>query len=328
MNIVISGGAGFIGQSLCENILENSNAQLLCIDNFSTGDRLSIDDLTKKYGPTRVGLVTADVEGHQFVINEAVRGFFCNQKIDRIYHLACPASPSRYQIDPVKTLMTSVVGTKNMLDLATRHNARILFTSTSEVYGDPEVNIQSEEYKGNVNCTGTRACYDEGKRAGESLCFDYNRTYGTKIKVVRIFNTYGPGMQPDDGRVVSNFVVQALKGDDITIYGDGTQTRSFCFVEDMVTGLKSMMDTPLDVIGPINIGNPKEITVKQLADSVLSLINSQSRVVYRDLPEDDPKKRCPSITKALRCLSWTPMQDLSEGLPKTIEYFRSRVEDQ
>ena len=330
MNIIVTGGAGFIGQNLCKKLLSDSSNKILCLDNFSTGDSQAISEISQ-HSDGMLQVLNADVSSeihphrgsrpYTLFLKERILDMFPSGDIDEIYHLACPASPSRYQVDPVKTLLTSVIGTRNMLEIATDFDAKILFTSTSEIYGDPEVSVQSESYKGNVNCTGPRACYDEGKRAGETLCFDYNRTSNTKIKVVRIFNTYGPGMQPDDGRVVSNFVVQTLKNEDLTIYGDGSQTRSFCFVDDMVNGLMAMMATPEHITGPINLGNPTEITVEELANTVLRHVKSDSRIVYKTLPVDDPKKRKPDITKARTVLGWTPKYSLHDALPETIKYF-------
>ena len=333
MNIIITGGAGFIGQSLCKKLLEDPSNRLLCIDNFSTGDSKAIDVLANESGGRLMvtGLDVAEElhpagEGRTYTqfLEEKITKVF-NGSLHQIYHLACPASPSRYQLDPIKTLMTSVIGTRNMLNVANTFEATILFTSTSEIYGDPEVSVQHESYKGSVNCTGPRACYDEGKRAGETLCFDYHRKYHTNIKVVRIFNTYGPGMQPDDGRVVSNFIVQALSGNDLTVYGDGAQTRSFCFVDDMVEGLMLMMNSSNDIVGPINLGNPVEITVGELALRVLDQIQSGGELVLRDLPIDDPRKRKPDISKANKLLGWHPRYDLAHGLSKTIQYFSSKI---
>jgi len=333
MNIIVTGGGGFIGQNLCKKLLENSGNTLLCIDNFSTGDPEVINELVHHDGHDRLHVLRCDIEGNINEHNQAKRmnehtiEVFGKEGVDEIYHLACPASPVAYQSDPIKTMMTSVVGTKNMLDIATFHDAKILFTSTSEIYGDPQREIQDEDYRGNVNCIGPRACYDEGKRAAESLCFDYNRTHKTKIKVVRIFNTYGPGMQPDDGRVVSNFIIQALQGRDFTIYGDGKQTRSFCFVDDMVDGLMSMMASSSTITGPINLGNPREITVKKLATMILDIVSTTTKMIYCDLPADDPQRRKPDISQARTLLAWHPLCSLERGLAYTIDYFKTKVGD-
>jgi UDP-glucuronate decarboxylase len=278
------------------------------MDNFSTGSMHNVAELLNN---PAFSLLTQDV-------NEAV-----NLEVDEIYNLACPASPVHYQADPIATLKTSVVGALNMLELARDRNIPVLQASTSEVYGDPHVHPQSENYWGNVNPIGPRACYDEGKRSAETLFFDYRRQFGLPIKVVRIFNTYGPHMHPADGRVVANFIKQALSGDDITVYGDGTQTRSFCYVEDLVAGLMAMMSSRPDVTGPINLGNPEEFTIRQLADLILELTNSNSRIVHRPLPVDDPRQRLPDIEKARRLLDWTPSVPLRDGLTRTIAYFKT-----
>jgi UDP-glucuronate decarboxylase len=303
--ILITGGAGFIGSFLCERLLE-SGANVLCADNFFTGTRANVAHLLSH---PRFELMRHDVCFPLYV------------EVDEIYNMACPASPIHYQFDPVQTTKTSVHGAINMLGLAKRVKAKILQASTSEVYGDPAVHPQPEEYWGNVNPIGPRSCYDEGKRCAETLFFDYHRQHNLRIKVARIFNTYGPRMHPNDGRVVSNFIVQALKGEDITLYGDGLQTRSFCYVDDLVRGLMSLMETPDSVTGPINIGNPGELTVRQLAEEVIALTGSKSKLVYRPLPQDDPKQRQPNIEKARAMLGWKPEVQLRDGLMKTIAYF-------
>lgn len=305
--ILITGGAGFIGSHLSELLLEAGH-EVLCVDNFFTGTRGNVLHLLEN---RRFELMRHDVTHPLFV------------EVDEIYNLACPASPVHYQFDPVQTTKTSVMGAINMLGLAKRLRVPILQASTSEVYGDPEMHPQPEGYWGHVNPIGPRSCYDEGKRCAETLFFDYRRQHNQKIKVVRIFNTYGPKMHPNDGRVVSNFVVQALKGQDITIYGDGSQTRSFCYVDDLVAGLVRMMATEDSVTGPINIGNPVEFTIRQLADLVVDMVNSGSKVVYRDLPTDDPRQRRPDIGMARAVLGWEPKVQLREGLDKTIAYFET-----
>lgn len=303
--ILITGGAGFIGSFLCERLLE-SGANVLCADNFFTGTRTNVAHLLNH---PRFELMRHDVCFPLYV------------EVDEIYNMACPASPIHYQFDPVQTTKTSVHGAINMLGLAKRVKAKILQASTSEVYGDPNIHPQPEEYWGNVNPIGPRSCYDEGKRCAETLFFDYHRQHKLRIKVARIFNTYGPRMHPNDGRVVSNFIVQALKGEDITLYGDGSQTRSFCYVDDLVRGLISLMNTGDEVTGPINIGNPGEFTIRQLAEQVIDLTGSKSQLVFRPLPQDDPKQRQPNITKAREILGWEPTVQLRDGLSKTITYF-------
>lgn len=303
--VLVTGGAGFIGSHLCERLLERGD-DLLCIDNFFTGARSNVAHLI---GHPGFELMRHDVTFPLYV------------EVDEIYNLACPASPIHYQFDPVQTTKTSVHGAINMLGLAKRVKAKILQASTSEVYGDPAVHPQPEEYWGNVNPVGPRSCYDEGKRCAETLFFDYHRQHALRIKVARIFNTYGPRMHPNDGRVVSNFVVQALRGEPITIYGEGSQTRSFCFVDDLVDGLIRLMNTPDDVTGPVNLGNPGEFTILQLAELVLELTGSASQLERRPLPQDDPRQRQPDITKAAALLAWQPTQTLREGLVKTIAYF-------
>lgn len=303
--ILVTGGAGFIGSFLCEKLLD-AGAEVLCVDNFFTGRRNNVAHLVSN---PRFELMRHDVTFPLFV------------EVDEIFNMACPASPVHYQYDPVQTTKTSVHGAINMLGLAKRVDAKILQASTSEVYGDPHVHPQTEDYWGNVNPLGPRACYDEGKRCAETLFFDYHRQHNLKIKIARIFNTYGPRMHPADGRVVSNFIMQALRGEDITIYGDGAQTRSFCYVEDLVRGLISLMETPDSVTGPINIGNPNEFTIKQLAETVIELTGAKSSLVNRPLPQDDPRQRKPDITLAKETLDWTPTIELREGLTSTIAYF-------
>jgi UDP-glucuronate decarboxylase len=303
--ILITGGAGFIGSFLCERLLE-AGANVICADNFFTGTRTNIAHLQNH---PRFEMMRHDVCFPLYV------------EVDEIYNMACPASPIHYQFDPVQTTKTSVHGAINMLGLAKRVKAKILQASTSEVYGDPAVHPQPEEYWGNVNPIGPRSCYDEGKRCAETLFFDYHRQHKLRIKVARIFNTYGPRMHPNDGRVVSNFIVQALKGEDITLYGDGQQTRSFCYVDDLVRGLISLMDSPDHVTGPINIGNPGEFTIRQLAEQVIDLTGSKSKLVFMPLPQDDPKQRKPNIEKAQEILGWEPKIQLRDGLTKTISYF-------
>ncbi len=300
--ILITGGAGFIGSFLCERLLE-SGANVLCVDNFFTGTRTNVAHLLNH---PRFELMRHDVCFPLYV------------EVDEIYNMACPASPIHYQFDPVQTTKTSVHGAINMLGLAKRVKAKILQASTSEVYGDPAVHPQPEEYWGNVNPIGPRSCYDEGKRCAETLFFDYHRQHQLRIKVLRIFNTYGPRMHPNDGRVVSNFIVQALRGQDITIYGDGLQTRSFCYVDDLIEGMIRLMDSPDDVTGPINVGNPGEFTMIELAENVLRLTKSKSKLVRMPLPADDPKQRKPDITKARTVLGWEPKVQLEDGLKETI----------
>lgn len=303
--ILVTGGAGFVGSHLCDALLAAGH-EVLCADNFFTGNKANIEKLLDH---PYFELIRHDVTFPLYV------------EADEIYNLACPASPIHYQHDPVQTLKTSVHGAINMLGLAKRLKARILQASTSEVYGDPNVHPQPEEYWGNVNPIGPRSCYDEGKRCAETLFFDYHRQFRLQIKVARIFNTYGPRMHPNDGRVVSNFIVQALRGDPITIYGDGKQTRSFCFVSDLVEGLRRLMDSPEDVTGPINLGNPGEFTMIELAEAVIRLTGSGSRMVFRPAPVDDPRQRQPDITKARGKLGWAPTIPLEQGLAHTITYF-------
>jgi UDP-glucuronate decarboxylase len=303
---MVTGGAGFLGSHLCDRLLARGET-VLCVDNFFTGTKRNIEHLLAK---PAFEMMRHDVTFPLYV------------EADRIFNLACPASPVHYQRDPVQTTKTSVHGAINMLGLAKRVKARILQASTSEVYGDPEVHPQVESYWGRVNCVGPRSCYDEGKRCAETLFFDYQRQHGVDIKVVRIFNTYGPRMDPNDGRVVSNFIVQALRGDDLTIYGDGSQTRSFCYVDDLIEGLILMMDSEAGFYGPVNVGTPKEFAMLELADAILRLTRSKSRIVNRPLPGDDPKQRKPDITLARSKLGWEPKVALEDGLKETIAYFR------
>ena len=309
--ILVTGGAGFLGSHLCERLLEKGS-EVICLDNFFTGVRHNVDRLLDH---KRFELIRHDVT------------FPIYLEIDQIYNLACPASPIHYQHDPVQTTKTSVHGAINMLGLAKRVKAKILQASTSEVYGDPNVHPQTEDYWGHVNPIGPRSCYDEGKRCAETLFFDYWRQNKLRIKVARIFNTYGPRMHPHDGRVVSNFIIQALLGRDITIYGDGSQTRSFCYVEDLVDGLIRLMGSPDEIVGPINIGNPVEFSMLQLANIVGEVTNSRSRVVHRPLPQDDPRQRQPDIAKAQEILGWKPTTPLREGLAKTIAYFEALLRE-
>ncbi|HYD69222.1 UDP-glucuronic acid decarboxylase family protein [Azospirillum sp.] len=303
--VLVTGGAGFLGSHLCERLLADGH-EVLCVDNYFTGSRHNIVHLMDH---PDFELLRHDITWPLYV------------EVDQIYNLACPASPVHYQHDPVQTTKTSVLGAINMLGLAKRLRARILQASTSEVYGDPDVHPQPEDYRGNVNTTGPRACYDEGKRCAETLFFDYHRQHGLPIKVVRIFNTYGPRMHPNDGRVVSNFIVQALQGRPLTIYGDGSQTRSFCYVDDLIEGFVRFMDTPEQHTGPLNLGNPGEFTIRELADMVIRLTNSSSKIIAKPLPQDDPKQRRPDIARAKALLDWEPKVRLEEGLKRTIAYF-------
>jgi UDP-glucuronate decarboxylase len=305
--VLVTGGAGFLGSHLCEKLLSLGN-EVLCVDNFFTGRKQNIAHLL---GGTNFELIRHDVTFPLYL------------EVDEIYNLACPASPTHYQYDPVQTTKTSVHGAINMLGLAKRVKAKILQASTSEVYGDPDVHPQHEGYWGRVNPIGIRSCYDEGKRCAETLFFDYYRQNKLRIKVVRIFNTYGPRMHPNDGRVVSNFIVQALRGDDITIYGDGAQTRSFCYVDDLVEAMIKMMGTSDDFPGPVNIGNPGEFTILELAKTVIEMTGSKSKVLFFPLPQDDPKQRRPDISLATKILDWSPSISLKSGLSKTIDYFRN-----
>jgi len=309
MRVLVTGGSGFIGSHLTERLLSLGH-QVLVLDNFYTSDKKNIQHLANN--------PNLEVIRHD-VINPYIA------EVDAIYHLACPASPVHYQRFPVQTIKTSVLGSINMLDLALRLRIPILLSSTSEVYGDPTISPQHEEYWGNVNPIGIRACYDEGKRAAETLFFDYHRQYGVNIKVARIFNTYGPNMSPNDGRVVSNFIMQALESKDITIYGDGNQTRSFCYVDNLVLGLIKLMETSENVHGPINLGNPVELTVRSLAELIIEKTASQSEIIFQELPQDDPKQRKPDISKAKKILGWSPDIEISEGLDMTIKYFSSKL---
>ncbi len=309
--ILVTGGAGFLGSNLCARLLDNGNS-VICVDNLYTGRMVNIEGLMNN-------------PNFRFIEHNIIDPLDIDN-IDEIYNLACPASPPHYQKSPTYTTKTSVIGMINMLELATRNNAKIMQFSTSEVYGDPIVHPQVESYRGNVNPIGIRSCYDEGKRCAEALCFDYNREFGTKIKVIRIFNTYGPNMDPADGRVVSNFILQALKGEDITLYGDGSQTRSFCYVDDLIEGIVRMMNSDDSFLGPVNLGNPGEFTVKELADMIIKLTGSESKVIYQELPSDDPTQRKPDISLAKEKLSgWEPQINLEKGLMKSIEYFKMFV---
>ena len=307
MRNLVTGGAGFLGSHLIDRLMQ-SDQEVICLDNYFTGKKSNI---RQWIGNKNFELIRHDVT------------YPIQLEIDRIWHLACPASPVHYQSNPIKTSKTSFLGTYNMLGLARRVGARILLASTSEVYGDPEIHPQHEEYKGSVNPIGIRSCYDEGKRIAESLCFDYQRMHNTEIRVARIFNTYGPRMVPDDGRVVSNFIVQALSNSPITIYGDGSQTRSFCYVDDLIDGLISLMNSK--ECGPINIGNPNEFTIKELADIVINKLNSESKLTHLPLPQDDPLQRKPFIEKAKSRLNWNPKINLDIGLEKTIKYFKEMI---
>ena len=306
--ILVSGGAGFIGSHLSERLLKEGN-RVICVDNLFTGREENIAHLLAE-------------KNFKFIRHDIISPLELDEKIDQVYNLACPASPIHYRENPIRTVKANTIGVINMLGLAKKHKARILQASTSEVYGDPLEHPQKETYWGNVNPIGPRACYDEGKRVAETLFFDYHREHGLEIRVARIFNTYGPKMSPSDGRVVSNFIVQALKGDDLTIYGDGSQTRSFCFVSDLVDGLIKLMNAE-NLTGPINLGNPSELTVKDIAEKIITLTNSKSKIVYKELPENDPQKRKPDITLAKTKLGWEPKIPLGEGLEKTVGYFRS-----
>jgi UDP-glucuronate decarboxylase len=307
--ILVTGGAGFLGSHLCKRLVDQGH-DVLCADNFFTGTKDNIADL---------------LDHHNFELMRHDVTFPLYVEVDEIYNLACPASPIHYQHDPVQTTKTSVHGAINMLGLAKRTNARIFQASTSEVYGDPQVHPQPEDYWGHVNPVGERSCYDEGKRCAETLFFDYYRQHRLQIKVGRIFNTYGPNMHPNDGRVVSNFIMQALRGDPITIFGDGSQTRSFCYVDDLVDGFLALMETGDDITGPINLGNPNEFTIRELAEKILSITNSKSQLVNSPLPSDDPLQRQPDISEAKALLNWEPRIQLAEGLRKTIEYFEGML---
>ena len=308
--ILVTGGAGFLGSHLCERLLRDGH-DVLCVDNYFTGRK---DNILSLLSHPHFEVMRHDITFPLYV------------EVDEIFNLACPASPVHYQFDPVQTTKTSVIGAINMLGLAKRVGAKILQASTSEVYGDPTIHPQTEDYRGNVNPLGPRACYDEGKRCAETLFFDYYRQHKTAIKVVRIFNTYGPRMHPNDGRVVSNFIVQALQGKDITLYGDGSQTRAFCYVDDLIEGFVRMMATGPEITGPINIGNPHEIPVRELAERVIGLTGSRSRIVHRPLPVDDPLQRCPDISLANSVLGWNPTVDLDTGLKQTAAFFKDMLE--
>lgn len=305
--VLITGGAGFIGSNLCRKLLKEEDTYVICLDNFYTGKMKNIEELLSH-------------PRFEFIEHDIIDAI--DIKVDEIYNMACPASPPSYQKDAVYTTKTCILGVINMLELATKYNAKLMQFSTSEVYGNPLIHPQNENYRGNVNMIGIRACYDEGKRCAETLCFDYNRQYGTKVKVIRIFNTYGPRMDENDGRVISNFVNQALQGKDITIYGDGRQTRSFCYIDDLLEGIERMMNTANDFMGPINLGNPEEFTIEELVGIIKEEIKITSNIVYLELPSDDPIQRRPNINLAHRKLGgWTPKVSLREGLRKTIKYF-------
>jgi len=312
MRILVSGGSGFIGSFLCEKLLSEGH-RVICLDNLFTGNKENIEHLK-------------DNPNFSFVLHDIIEPFYTEDKIDQIYNLACPASPIHYQKNPVRTIKANTIGVINMLGLARAHQASILQASTSEVYGDPEISPQNENYRGAVNTIGPRACYDEGKRCAETLFFDYRRMHGIDIKVIRIFNTYGPKMALNDGRVMSNFIVQALKGEDITIYGEGSQTRSFCYVSDLVDGMIKMMNS--DLTGPVNLGNPNEITIKTLAQRIIEKLNSKSKLIFMNLPEDDPKQRCPDISLAKSKLNWEPKVSLDEGLNYISDFFRQKLENE
>lgn len=309
MRVLVTGGAGFLGSHLCDSLIQDGH-EVIAVDNLYTGSKRNISHLM-------------ELRNFEFIRHDVTLPLYV--EVDAIYNFACPASPIHYQKYPVQTIKTSVLGAVNVLGLAKRLGIPVLQASTSEVYGDPKISPQEESYWGNVNPIGLRACYDEGKRAAETLFFDYARQYKINVKVIRIFNTYGPRMHQNDGRVVSNFIVQALKGRDITIYGDGQQTRSFCFFEDLIRGVRSMMDAPKDIIGPINLGNPEEFTIKQLAELVIELTNSKSEIRFEALPSDDPKQRNPDITRATNQLGWEPTVNLSDGLLQTVDYFRKTL---
>lgn len=304
-SILVTGGAGFLGSHLCDRLIERGD-DVICVDNFFTGRKENVRHLI---GHPRFELIRHDVVHPLYV------------EADQIYNLACPASPEAYQFNPIKTIKTSTVGMVNMLGLAKRCRARILHASTSEVYGDPEVHPQTEDYWGHVNPLGPRSCYDEGKRVAESLCMNYHLEHGVEVRLIRIFNTYGPRMDPGDGRVISNFVTQAIRGEPLTIYGDGSQTRSFCFADDLIEGMMRMMDQDAEV-GPVNLGNPVENTMLELAEAVLQAVGSSSKLTHVDLPADDPKRRCPDVTRAKSLLDWSPKVPLASGLEKTVAYYR------
>lgn len=307
--ILVTGGAGFIGSHLCKKLLDNGDS-VICFDNFFTGNKENVAELIKN---SNFKIVEQDI------INEYT------EQVDKIYNLACPASPPHYQYNPVKTLKTSVLGLINMLELARKNNATILQASTSEVYGDPKMHPQNENYWGNVNPIGVRSCYDEGKRCGETLMMDYHRQYNTDIRIVRIFNTYGPNMDMKDGRVVSNFIIQALKGEDITVYGKGLQTRSFCYIDDLVDGIIKMMNNPQKFIGPVNLGNDSERTILDFAKTIIEMTGSKSKIIHKDLPSDDPMQRRPDLALAKKELGWQPTTDIKAGLERTINYFKNKL---
>ena len=309
--ILIAGGAGFIGTNLTKRLLDEGN-KIISVDNFHTGYEKNIDEISS--------------DNFTFINHDIVNPLRITEEIDEIYNLASPASPPHYQANPLQTIRTNIYGTFNLIDIAVEHDAKFLQSSTSEVYGEPLEHPQKESYWGNVNPNGLRSCYDESKRCGESICFNYNRQHDTRIKVVRIFNTYGPHMNPEDGRVVTNFIIQALKDENITVYGDGTQTRSFCYVDDMVDGLIKMMQMPDSFIGPVNLGNPGEFTILELAEKVIKKLGSNSQIVHCPLPSDDPTQRKPDITLAKEKLNWEPKVILDEGLDKTIEYYKKIIQ--
>ncbi|PKM91829.1 NAD-dependent dehydratase [Candidatus Falkowbacteria bacterium HGW-Falkowbacteria-1] len=311
MRILITGGSGFIGSFLSEKLVTDGH-EVLCLDNLFTGNKENVAHLLDK-------------NNFSFINHDIIDPFYFDGKIDQIYNLACPASPIHYQQNPVRTIKANTIGVINMLGLARAHGAKILQASTSEVYGDPEVSPQKENYRGSVNTIGPRACYDEGKRCAETLFFDYKRMHGMNIKVIRIFNTYGPKMALDDGRVMSNFIIQALKNENITIYGDGSQTRSFCYISDLVDGMVKMMNS--DFSGPINLGNPNEMTIKSLAEMIIKKLNSKSKLIFMNLPEDDPKQRCPDISLAKSKLNWEPKVSLEEGLDYISDFFKKKLEN-
>jgi len=305
--ILVTGGAGFIGSHLCKKLLEQNN-KVICLDNFFTGSKKNIEKLLEN-------------NNFKLVEQDIIEPYFTEEKIDQVYNLACPASPIYYQHNAIRTVKANTIGVINILGLAKKHKARILQASTSEIYGNPLEHPQTESYWGNINCTGIRSCYDEGKRCAETLFFDYQRQNKVDIRVARIFNTYGPNMRPDDGRVVSNFIVQAIKEEDITIYGDGSQTRSFCYVSDLIDGLIKLMEKN-NFFGPVNLGNPIEFSMKEISEKILLLLNSKSKIIYKDLPSDDPQRRKPDISLAKRQLNWQPSINLDEGLITTIDYFK------
>ena len=309
--ILVTGGAGFIGSHVCEALLASGH-KVICVDNFLTSSRENIEPFLTH-------------QNFSLIVHDIIEPLFINEPVQMVVNLACPASPVHYQENAIRTIKANTIGVINMLGLAKKHEAVFLQASTSEVYGDPQVHPQVEEYRGNVSCTGPRACYDEGKRCAETLCFDYHRSHGLRVKVIRIFNTYGPRMLPNDGRVVSNFVVQALRNEPITIYGDGTQTRSFCYVDDLVRGIVTMLFSADSFTGPVNLGNPTERTISELAHMVVKAIGSSSPVIFRTLPEDDPTRRKPDISLAQKMLGWHPDIAIEDGLAKTISYFRTRI---